>query len=249
MKEQFEKALKWAKELDVNGCVTGSGLLGYIPDANQDIDIFVYDEGSFNRVLYKMEYDKMFQIIEPLERWKFKEWEENQKIPYKLGLVTVKFKYNLAIDINVILKKDKKSAFDVISSFDLDIICKAYDLKTKQFLDLSENDGKTAHWNKWNTSFYSEDVWTINRLLRQFQRCIKYHKRGYNTDLLVEKYIELLDRLLDYKNVFNSQKFDERLESIKANGKALKELLNLWLKNHEFTDEEMELLIEKTREL
>ena len=126
MQKQFEEALKWAKDLDINGCVTGSGLLGYMEGENQDIDIFVYDEGSFNRVLYKMEYDKMFQIIDPLEKWKFKEWEQNQKIPYKLGLVTVKFKYNLAIDVNVILKKDKKSAFDVISSFDL---------KTKQFLD------------------------------------------------------------------------------------------------------------------
>ncbi len=249
MQKQFEEALNWAKDLDINGCVTGSGLLGYMEGENQDIDIFVYDEGSFNRVLYKMEYDKMFQIIDPLEKWKFKEWEQNQKIPYKLGLVTVKFKYNLAIDVNVILKKDKKSAFDVISSFDLDIICVAFDLKTKQFLDLSQGDGKVAHWNKWNTKFYSEDVWTINSLLRQFQRCIKYYKRGYDTDLVVEKYIELLDRLLTYKNVFKSSKFDERLESIKLNGKILKTLLNLWLLNHEFTEKEMELLIEKTREL
>ena len=86
-------------------------------------------------------------------------------------------------------------------------------------------------------------------MLRQFQRCIKYYKRGYDTDLVVEKYIELLDRLLTYKNVFKSSKFDERLESIKLNGKILKTLLNLWLLNHEFTEKEMELLIEKTREL
>jgi hypothetical protein len=196
-----------------------------------------------------MEYNSMFHINDPLERWKFKEWEKEQKLPYKLGLVTVKFKYNMCIDVNVIFKKNMGSIMDVVSSFDLDIISKAYDLQTKQLLDLSEKDGKIVHWNKWNTKFYSEDVWTINSLLRQFQRCIKYYKRGYDTDLVVIKYIELLDRLLTYKNVFNSVKFDERLESIKSNGKQLKALFNLWLKNHEFTESEMELLIEKTREL
>ena len=196
-----------------------------------------------------MQHDPLFQILDPLEDWKFKEWKTKQDVPKRLGLVTIKFKYNLAIDVNVIYKPYYKNIFDVISSFDLDIIAKGFDLKTKKYLSLSEEDGKIAHWNKWNTQFYTEEIWTINRLLRQFERCVKYHNRGYNTDNIVLKYIELLDKLLKYKNIFNSVSFDDKLKDIKKNGKVLKKLLNAWLKDHKLTEEETELLRLKIREL
>lgn len=248
MEKLTNEAIEWCKGLDIDGCITGSCLLDYFE--GQDIDIFAYNEASFNKVLYSMHFSPLFQLIEPIEQWKFDEWiNKKQSSLHKFGLVTIKFKYNLAIDVNIIFKKKKFSAFDIISSFDLDIICKAYDIKTKQFLDLSQNDGKTAHWNRWNSAYYADDIWTINRLLRQFQRCIKYHKRGYNTDKVVKKYIELLDRVINYKNIFNSISFDEKLDGIKKNGAILKEILNTWLENHELTDEELELLIQKTREL
>ena len=250
MKEQFNNALNWAKSLeDVDGCITGSSLIGHFENSNQDIDIFVYNEASMTALLYAMKYNKMFQIVDPLEKWKNDKWMQELKIPYKQSLVTVKYKYNLTIDVNVIIKKDKKTAFDVISSFDLDIVCKAYNIKTKELLDLSQNDGKIAHWNTWNKSFYSEDIWTISSLLRQFVRCIKYHKRGYNTDEVVLKYIELLDRLVAYKNVFNSINFDEKLKDIKVNSIILKKIFNNWLENHLLSEKETELLEQKIKEL
>lgn len=250
MEENFNRALDWAKSLDnIEGCITGSSLLGYIEGANQDIDIFVYNEASLNEVLYCMQYNPMFQILDPLEQWKFDKWKKEQRIPYKQQLVTVKFKYNLCIDINVILKKDKKTAFDVISSFDFDIITKAFDLQTKKTLDLSEGDGKVVHWNKWNKSFYSGDIWTINRLLRQFIRCVKYHKRGYNTDGVTNKYIELIDELIKYNNIFNSANFDAKVSEIKHNAKVLKKILQQWLTTHHLTEEEMVNLNEKLKEL
>ena len=47
MKKIINDAVEWIKNLEgVNGCLTGSCLLDYFP--NQDIDIFIYDKGSFN---------------------------------------------------------------------------------------------------------------------------------------------------------------------------------------------------------
>ena len=248
MKEIVNEAVNWIKEQDIKGCITGSALLDYFE--GQDIDVFVYDEASFTKMLYSMHFNPMFQLLEPIEKWKFKEWTTSKQSSLKkLGLITIKFKYNLAVDVNLIFKLKDTNLFNVVSSFDLDIICKGYDIQTKQYLSLSQNDGKTAHWNKWNTNFYAEDVWTINRLLRQFERCIKYHNRGYNTDLVVLKYIELLDKLLDYHNIFNSTNFDEKLVIMKENGKIMKEIFKKWLEEHKLTEEELILLQQKIKEL
>lgn len=244
MKQITNNALKWAKSLGekgVNGCITGSCLLNYFE--GQDIDIFVYDEGSFNETLYCMQYDKMFQILEPLELFKLQEWKKTNKVPYKFGMVTIKYKYNLTVDVNVIYKVKNKNVFDVISNFDLDIICKGYDLKTNKLLDLSENlPNNKVTWNKWNNRYYSEEIWTINSLLRQFSRCIKYYKRGYNTDEVSLKYLELLDKLLYYKNIFNSESFDEKVKVFKHNAKIMKNLIELWLENHQFSEKDLEEL-------
>lgn len=248
MKEQINKAIEWLKEQDIDGCITGSALLDYFE--GQDIDLFVYNESSFTKLLYSMYFNPMFQLLEPIEIWKFKEWTNNKKSSLeKLGLVTIKFKYNLAVDVNVIYKKKDTSIFNVLNSFDLDIICKGYDIKTKQYLDLSQNDGKIVHWNKWNLSFYGENIWTINRLLRQWERCVKYHKRGYNTDLVTKKYIELIDKLIAYNNIFNSANFDEKLVIMKENANILKQIMLIWLDKHELTEEELKLLQQKIREL
>ena len=75
----------------------------------------------------------------------------------------------------------------------MDIIAKGFDIETQQYLDLSENlPNKQATWNKWNTNFYDPELWQISRILRQLERIIKYHKRGYNTDAVVHKYIDLI---------------------------------------------------------
>lgn len=251
MKKQINDALDYIKKQDINGCITGSVLLEIFPDSNQDIDVFVYDEASFNKLLYSMHFNSLFQLIEPIEQWKFEEWiNKKQSSLKKLGLVTIKFKYNLSIDVNIIYKTKNKNVFDVISSFDLDIIAKGYDIQTKKYLDLSEglSDKKTS-WNKWNTAFYAEDIWSISRLLRQFQRCIKYHKRGYDTDEVVLKYMELLNKLVEYENIFNSVNFKEKVKDIKANSIILKNIFELWLENHKLSEEEYALLEQKIKEL
>jgi len=246
MQKIINEAIEWLKnssteEKKVKGCITGSSLLGYFDDDyHQDIDVFIYDKKSFINLLDKMYYDDMFQLLNPLEKWKFmKEFnEENYKQQW---LTTIKFTYNTCIPINIIFKKDKNNIFAVLSSFDMDIVAKGYDIQTKQWLDLTGNSTitKIADWNKWNTQYYSSELWEKNKILRQFVRIIKYYKRGYNTDKIVQKYLEILDEILNYNNIFNSSDFKEQLELNKSNAQTLKLIFSTWLQNHEITQEEL----------
>ena len=249
MKEQINNVIEWVKKQPVQGCITGSCLLDYFE--GQDVDVFVYDEKSFTKIMYAMHYNDMFQILDPLEKWKFDQFiNKNESTFFKFGVLTIKFTYNLCIPVNIILKKKCNNIFSVLSSFDLDIISKGYDILSGQYLDLSQNlPDKKATWNKWNTTYYSEEIWEINRILRQLQRCFKYHKRGYNTDEIVIKYIELINRIQEVNNIFNNENFDEKLKLTKANTMIVKKLCETWLETHEISEEELELLTFKIKQI
>lgn len=249
MKEQIDNAIEWIKEQPIKGCITGSSLLEYFED--QDVDVFTYDEKSFQKMLFAMHHSDKFTIMDPLENWKFQQYiDKNESSFFKFGMITIKFTYNTCIPINVIFKKRAKDIFSVLSSFDLDIICKGYDIETKQFLDLSENlPDKKATWNKWNTTYYSNEVWAMGRLLRQLSRCFKYHKRGYDTDLLVIKYLEILDRLEKFESIFASESFNDKLSITKENTIIIKQICEVWLETHEINEAQLELLEIKTKEI
>lgn len=239
MKQQIANAIEFLKETDVAGCITGSCMLDFYP--GQDIDVFVYSEGAFNKLLYCLFYNPMFLLIEPLEKWKFDEFSRKGESSLgKFGLISIKFKYNLAVDVNLVFKKAQKNAFDVIANFDLDIIATAYDIQTKQTLSLRENKAdKVATWNKWNKAFYTNDTWDTWRLLRQFERCIKYHNRGYDVTELVDKYIEISERLLDKENVFTSEKGTAHYEKVINETKIIIEILKLWKETKEISEEDL----------
>ncbi|NLI41604.1 MAG: hypothetical protein GX421_10570 [Caldisericales bacterium] len=248
MKEHIDYVIEYLKKQPIKGCITGSCLLGYFE--NQDVDLFVYDEKSFTKILFNLYYNNNFLILDPLEKWKLDQYlnKEHGKAPF--GITTIKFVYNTCIPVNVIFKKGCINAFSVLASFDMDIICKAYDIETRQYLDLSENlPNKQATWNKWNTNFYDPELWQIGRILRQLERVIKYHKRGYNTDAVCIKYIELIDEVQKFQNIFNSNNFSEKLAIRKNNTKIVKQICEVWLKTHEISDEQLELLKEKIKEI
>lgn len=251
MKKQIEDVIEWLKNQPIKGCITGSCLLDYFED--QDVDIFVYDEKSFIKLLFAMEHNEMFQILDPLEEWKWKQYrDKNESTFFKFGLITIKFTYNTCIPVNIVLKKKCSDIFSVISSFDMDIICKGYDIETKQYLDLTQKDkanDKIATWNRWNTVFYSEEIWQISRILRQLERCFKYYKRGYNTDEIIIKYIELIERLQKFNSIFNSESFSQKLQITQQNTLIVKQLCEVWLETHEISDEQIELLKVKIKEI
>ena len=139
MKEQINNAVDWLKEQPVKGCITGSCLLEYFE--GQDVDCFLYDEKSFNELCFAMHHSALFTQTVPLEKWKWDQYRtRNNSTFYKFGLITIKFTYNTCVEVNVILKKEARDVFAVMSSFDLDIICKGYDIQTKKYLDLSKRE-------------------------------------------------------------------------------------------------------------
>lgn len=248
MQKQQQEIIKWLKEKKFKGCIAGSCMLDYFEGA--DVDFFAYDKESFTQVFYALYYDDKFQILDPLEQWKADKFMTSTS-QSKLGITTIKFMYNTCFPINIIVKNNCYNAFSVISSFDMDIITVAYDTYIGKKLDLSGDSSKTkiADWNRWNTTFYNPELWQISRILRQLQRVFKYYDRGYNTDLLVKKYIELIDVIQKHQDIFHSNNFSEKLKIRKNNTKIVKEICKVWLNTHTITDEQLELMIQKIKEI
>jgi len=248
MKEQIDLAIEWIKKQPVKGCITGSCLLDYFE--GQDVDVFIYDEKSFVKLLFAMYHNPLFYILDPLEQWKFNKYiNEGDSSFNKVGLTTIKFTYNTCVTINIILKKGCNNPYGVLSTFDLDIISKCYDIETKQVLDLTNGAGKIVSWNKWNTSFYTAEIWKISRILRQLERCFKYYKRGYNTDAVVLKYIELIEDIQKFESIFNSENFNEKLKVTKHNTQIIKDICVVWLDTHTISEETLSLLQNKIKEI
>jgi len=251
MKKQIEAVIEYLKEQPIKGVITGSCLLGEYW-SGMDVDCFVYDEKSFNKVLFAMHHNPMFQILDPLELWKFNQFINKNGDPFsKHGVLTIKFTYNTTIPVNIILKRSCYNIFSVLSSFDFNLISIGYDIETKQTLDLSEDSIKTkvVGFNKWNTSFYDPTLWKMNRMLRQLDRAFKYYRRGFDTDNVVLKYIELIDKIQATTDIFNSENYSAKLKINKNNTKIIRKICEVWLDTHEITDKEIELLKEKLREI
>lgn len=250
MKEHINNAINWIKDQRLKGCITGSCLLGEYWEG-MDIDFFAYNKQSFTQIFYAMWYNPDFQILDPMEMWKAKKFMNQDNDFYKVGVQTIKFHYNTCIEINIILKKNASDVFSVLSSFDMNIISKGYDTFISKELDLTDGSTKTkiADWNRWNHSFYNDEPWAISRILRQMGRVFKYHKRGYDTDLIVYKYIELIERLQKAQDIFKSESFSEKLAIRKKNTKIVKKICEVWLETHEITDEQIKLIDEKIKEI
>lgn len=243
MKEHFESAVDILKKQQVNGCITGSCMLEFNENWNQDIDLFVYDKASFTKILWFMYYNPMFTILDPLENHKFRDFVDNDKSSLEqLGLITIKFKYNLLVDVNVIYKKFHKTCFDVISNFDLDIVTTAYDIRTGKTLTLRETTGKEGTWNTWNPTFYQPDFWSTKRLLRQFERVIKYTERGYNLTSVTDKYISIVEDIISTENYYKSEKGLKYFEDTMEQFEVVLKILQTWKKDQKISPEQLKTL-------
>lgn len=243
MKEHFDNAITILKDVKINGCITGSCMLEFNENWNQDIDLFVYDKASFTKILWFMYYNPMFTILDPLENHKFRDFVDNDKSSLEqLGLITIKFKYNLLVDVNVIYKKFHKTCFDVISNFDLDIITTAYDIRTGKTLTLRETTGKEGTWNTWNPAFYQPNFWSTKRLLRQFERVIKYTERGYNLTSVTDKYISIVEDIINTENYYKSEKGLKYFEDTMEQFEVVLKILQTWKKDQKISPEQLKTL-------
>jgi len=239
MKEHIDNAIEILKKQEVNGCITGSCLLDYFE--GQDIDVFMYDKSSFTKLLFFLHYNPMFTILDPMEQHKFDEFINNDSSSLdSLGLITIKFKYNLLVDVNVIYKKYNKNLFDVISNFDLDIIATGYDIKTGQTLSLRTTTGLEGTWNRWNTAFYKKgDFWSVKRLLRQFERVVKYTERGYDLSTVTDKYISIVEDIIKIENFYKTEKGTTYFENNIKQFEIVFKILQAWKKENKITKEEL----------
>jgi hypothetical protein len=241
MKENIDNAIALLKQQQINGCITGSCLLDYFE--GQDIDLFCYDKSSFTKILYFMHYNSMFNILDPLEKHKFDEYINNDKSSLdSLGLITIKFKYNLCVDINIIFKKFHNNVFDVISNFDLDIITTGYDIKTGRTISLRESTGLEGTWNKWNKSFYQPDFWSTKKILRQFERVIKYTERGYDLSSVTDKYISIVEQIILTENFYKSDKGTKYFNDTIEQFEVVLKILQVWKKDLKMTPEQILIL-------
>jgi hypothetical protein len=238
MKQHIDNAIEILKKQDVNGCITGSCLLGEFE--GQDIDLFVYDKPSFNKLLFYMYYDSMFTILDPLEQHKFQEYIDTDRSSLKqLGLITIKFKYNLLVDVNIVYKEHHRTIFDVLSNFDMDIIATGYDIKTQETISLRQTTGLKGTWNKWNTSFYKSDFWSIKRLLRQFERVIKYTERGYDLTSVTDKYIQIVEDIISKENYYKTEKGTKFYNDTIEQFEVVLKILQAWKKDGVMTKTEL----------
>lgn len=249
MKVQTQKALEWCMSQKAAACVTGSCLLDYFE--GQDIDMFAYNVPAFNQLLYSMYHNPMFIIADPKEQWKLDKWmkckDYNKELNY--GMISIKFKYNTCVDVNIIYKAASKNIFEVLSSFDMDIVAKGFDLSSRQYLDLTPLDKTKADWNRWNKKFTDINAWSIKRLLRQFSRVIKYHNRGYNTDKVCIKYRSIMEDMLKYVDIWKTEKTLEKVKNVKSKAKILITIFDIWLESHSLTLKQEELLEETIKSL
>jgi len=251
MKNQIKNATNWLKEQSIKGCITGSSLLGEYWEG-MDVDVFAYNKEAFTELFYAMYHNPMFQILNAQDEWKADLFRKEETKQYKVKILTIKFTYNMCIPINIILKENANNIFSILSTFDMDIISKGFDIMSGKYLDLgneTNRQNKIADWNRWNPNFNDPNIWHISKILRQLERVFKYHKRGYNTDNLVYKYISIINNIRNYQNIFNSIKFDEKLKTITENTKIVKQICEVWLDTHEITENQIELLKTKIKEI
>lgn len=245
----MNNAIKWLKDQEIKGIITGSCTLDYFEGA--DVDFFAYNKSAFTEIFYAMWHNPDFQILDKMELWKAEKFIKSDNDFHKFGVQTIKFHFNTCLPVNIILKKNCSNAFSVLSSFDMSIICKGYDTFVKKELDLTDGTGETkiAVFNKWNPAFYSDEDWQISRILRQIERVIKYWNRGFDTDAVVLKYIELIDKIQERQDIFNSDSFTEKLKIRKNNTKIIKEICEVWLKTHEISEKQIKVIKEKIKEI
>lgn len=203
MRQQFNNLYNYLKSEDFKGCITGSYFVGEFED--QDIDLFIYKPSEFLYAVFKIKHNPDFQLYEELDYWKFNRLREKGANPLKNNVVhTIKFLYNNCVILNVSLKNNCTNIFDVLSTFDFDIVARGYDLVTKQFIDLSENDGKNVYLLKHNPVFINPNELSNHRLYRVLQRIYKYHQRGFNMEQPTNKFIEFCDIFINNPPIFTS---------------------------------------------
>ena len=245
--EKINATIDMLKETDIDGCITGSSMLGMNFDVwadAPDIDVFVYQA---NQQLYAVDLLVLKHGFVPLskgEEWKIDRIRTRgmQKNSY---LSTVKLVKDEVI-VNISYKANKTNMFMVLSSFDMSIIMIGYDIRKKVLLDLRcgwKNMIQEDPNNIWSESTevavpnplrnQDVDMYGVEMWVRQFDRCIKYWNRGFDTRPMALFYIDSINRVIDDGALFTSDKSQRAYADFVEVYAPMRDKMEAWLKSKE----------------
>lgn len=245
--QDIRDTIELIKQTDINGCITGSSMLDAdfdTWDSAPDIDVFVYTEPQLQYAANLLMFKHGFEPLSPGEEWKLNRVQNkgSQKNSY---LSTVKLKRGDVV-VNITYKQWKNNIFSVLSSFDMSIIMIGYDIRKKVMLDLRcgwENmvpEDPDGRWSPSTSIAYPNplrdqdaDMYGVEMWVRQFDRCIKYWGRGYDTRPMAIFYIKLINGVIAKGQLFNSDKSSEVYQGFVTTYEPLRDKMVAWLEDKE----------------
>lgn len=244
--EKIHSTIEILKQTDINGCITGSSML---PDANfdewdnvPDIDVFVYTETQLLYAVDLMMYKYDFEPLSDGEWWKVNRCR-NHGFQRNAPLSTVKIAKDDVV-INITYKKGKTGMISVLESFDMTTIMVGYDIRHKFGIDMrSRNikvfgdngawpeDPKVAKPNPLRDQ--DVDMYGVEMWVRQFDRVIKYWKRGIDTRPMAQFYIDLINGVIEKGQLFQTDKSSQAYSEFINTYEPLRDKMIAWLKDKE----------------
>ena len=245
--EKINSTINELKELGVYGCITGSSMLEVDFDEWEsvpDIDVFVYYQNEALYLACMLMFKHGFEPANDGEAWKLDRMRKamRQKDSF---LQTLKLKRDGVI-VNITFKNGKTNMLAVLSSFDMSIIMKGYDIETKSMMDLrvgsdlmvpEDPNGKWSEdknvavpnpLRKQDVDMYGAEMW-----IRQFDRVIKYWNRGFDTRPMAEFYIKLINGVIDKGALFSTDKASANYREFVETYEPLRDKMVEWLNDKE----------------
>lgn len=243
----MNETIKLLKELDINGCITGSSMIDGDYDnwdSQPDVDLFVYARPQLQYAANLLIQTYGFEPLNAGERWKINRlnnFDRKKRMPVETLKVTKD-----GVIVNISYKEGKTNIFAVLASFDMSIIMVGYDIRKHVMLDLRcKNDMMVPEdpENRWSTSVnvakpnplrdQDVDMYGVEMWVRQFDRVIKYWNRGYDTRPMAEFYIKLIDGVLDTGKLFSTEKGEAAFNAFVDTYEPLKQKMIDWLEDKE----------------
>lgn len=246
-KDKIDVLIDVLKVSPINGCITGSVWLpGFDPDAwatKPDVDVFVFGEDELVRAVnyavyaLHMKPGKGTERSAKQENWKLDRLMKNG-LNYKIGITTYTFHYD-GVMLNITFKQHKfhgrwypiLTTAEVLSSFDMSIVMQGYDIQRRVFYDMRLGDPKVAVPNPLRD--HDCVMWTVAKWVRQFDRCVKYYNRGFDTRPMARFYLDMIDECIDAGCLFDSEESQTAFTNFSNEFIEKRAVIAEWLEAHE----------------
>lgn len=240
--KELNKAIDELKETDIYGCITGSCLLEEDFDTWEsipDIDIFVYSRTAMMHAIMVIEnlgYEPGGKG-KPVAGEKIKKRWLIEDINNHNGFLNTIMYHRNDILVNITYKNGCTDVTDVLSTFDMSIIMKGYDISKGLYCDmrtLCSTDTKVAMPNYLNRNINDHPSrFNLNRLLRQWDRVIKYYNRGFDTRPMAKYYLDCINVVIDTGAAFETENDKISFTDMEPRFLDYKAKISAWIKEHE----------------